>query len=562
MQRSITMKLFRKTVALLMAIALATSSLAGCSGNSDSSSDTSSTATNSSTTSTASDTGTSSTGEEASASALPFDETLTVTMMISENATQPVNPDSSLIQYMKEHLNVDLQLQIIPGSDYATRVATALASNSMPDMIRACQPYQFSQYAPTGMLLNIDDYKEYAPDYYALIDGEDRIGETNKLRINGSMYGFETLEYYRVAIAPINAIRTDLLEEAGLDMPTTWDEFYDALLAIKEKHPDMTGFSSRAGTRTMIGRYAYQLGSGGFNVVDTTNGVYYEPEEDAYIYGPTSENFKAVIEFFAQAYKDGILDPDYATMTQETYWEKLSSGRTMSICDNNSFIGRVFNPALEQIDENAAFDIVPPLENDLGQTRQYRYNKDWTDQIIVSSQVDEPEKVVQFLNWFYTDEGRMLTNFGVEGQDYDIVDGNPMIKQEIVDANSDASDVFTAIQGELGLGLQGLATYVDEYTYHQVSDPIFLEQAEKIDQYTEDGSIVYAPLYPSLSQEDNERATSLQANLNNVFDQEIDKFIIGQRSMDEWDDFVATLESQGASELAEIYNNAYQALQE
>ena len=63
----------------------------------------------------------------------------------------------------------------------------------------------------------------------------------------------------------------------------------------------------------------------------------------------------------------------------------------------------MFNPALEQVDEEAYFDIVPPLENDLGQTRQYRYNKDWTDQIIVSSQVDDPVKVVQFINWFYTD---------------------------------------------------------------------------------------------------------------------------------------------------------------
>lgn len=548
------LKSLKKPAALLLAMALSVSALTGCSGGTESSSGSSSSSgdATSSTVST----------EETSGSALPFEETLTVTMMISETATQQINEESSVVKYIQDNLNVDLQLQVIPSSDYSTRVATALASNSMPDIMRACHPAWFSQYATTGMLLNIDEYKDYAPDYFALVDAEDRVGETNKLRIDGSMYGFQTLEYYRVPIAPINCLRMDLLEEAGLDMPTTWDEFYDALLAIKELHPDMTGFSTRVGTRAMIGRYAYQLGSGGFSVVDTTNGVYYEPEEDAYIYGPTSENFKAVIEFFAQAYQDGILDPDYATMTQETYWEKLSSGRTMSICDNNSFIGRVFNPALEQVDEDAYFDIVPPLENDLGQTRQYRYNKDWTDQIIVSSQVDDPVKVVQFINWFYTEEGRMVTNFGVEGQDYDMVDGNPIIKEEIVEENANASDVFSSIQGQLGLGLQGLATYVDEYTYKQVSDPVFIEQGDEIAQWTEEGTVEYAPLYPSLSEEDNDRATTLQSNLNNVFDQEIDKFITGQRSLDEWDDFVATLEAQGASELAEIYNNAYQALQE
>lgn len=538
------MKNLKKVSALLLALTVVGLTAAGCS-NSDSSSSSSSTESGSS---------------ESNSSGKLFDETLTVSYMVSESPTQQINEDSTIVNYIKENLNVDLQLQVIPSSDYATRVSTALASNSMPDMIRTASVSQITQYAPTGMLLNLDEYKDYAPDYFGIVDADDRIGETNKYRVNGGLYGFQQLEAYRVAIAPINAIRTDLLEEANLEMPTTWEEFYDAMLAIKELHPDMTGFSSRVGTRAMIGRYAYQLGSGGFSVVDTNNGVYYEPEEDAYIYGPTSENFKAVIEFFAQAYQDGLLDPDYATMTQETYWEKLSSGRTMSICDNNSFIGRVFNPALSQIDEDAAFDIVPPLENEFGQTRQYRYNKDWTEFTIVSSQVQNPEKIVQFMNWFYTEEGRMITNFGIEGEDYDIVDGMPTIKQEIVDANADASDVFSAIQSQLGVGHLGLACYIDETTYKQVSDPIFIEQGEEIDEWTEEGTVTYAPVYPGLSEEDNSRATTLQSNLNNVFDQEIDKFIIGQRSMDEWDDFVATLEQQGASELAEIYNNAYQAL--
>ena len=84
------------------------------------------------------------------------------------------------------------------------------------------------------------------------------------------------------------------------------------------------------------------------------------------------------------------------------------------------------------------------------------------------------------MNWFYTEEGRMITNFGIEGEDYDIVDGMPTIKQEIVDANADASDVFSAIQSQLGVGHLGLACYIDETTYKQVSDPIFIEQGEEI----------------------------------------------------------------------------------
>ncbi len=59
------------------------------------------------------------------------------------------------------------------------------------------------------------------------------------------------------------AIRTDLLEEIGVEEPTTFEEYYDDLLKIKEKHPDMYGFGTRNGTNYLVGSFAYALGTGG-----------------------------------------------------------------------------------------------------------------------------------------------------------------------------------------------------------------------------------------------------------------------------------------------------------
>lgn len=71
-------------------------------------------------------------------------------------------------------------------------------------------------------------------------------------------------------------------------------------------------------------------GTGGFPTFATTRGMYYEPESDSYVYGPTSEKFTRVVEFLQNAYKDGLLDPDYATMTKDDLFEKASSGKLMS----------------------------------------------------------------------------------------------------------------------------------------------------------------------------------------------------------------------------------------
>ncbi len=283
------------------------------------------------------------------------------------------------------------------------------------------------------------------------------------------------------------------------------------------------------------------------------------PESDSYVYGPTSEKFTRVVEFLQNAYKDGLLDPDYATMTKDDLFEKASSGKLMSVYDNNSFVGRVYNPALQEIDANAKFDILKPMANEDGNTRSYRYEKDWpNNNSVISVRTKYPERVVELLNWMYTEEGRMITNFGEEGVNYTVdEDGTIVTSQDMIDAQAGASDVAAAVRGELGLGLQGLAQYVDESLDAQITDPIMVENAEKIAEWTEEDLIDYYPLWPSFTEEETSRITELESNINNVFNQEIDGFITGKSTMDDWAGFVETLKSQGTEELEQIFNDAY-----
>ena len=63
------------------------------------------------------------------------------------------------------------------------------------------------------------------------------------------------------------------------------------------------------------------------------------------------------------------------------------------------------------------------------------------------------------LNWMYTEEGRMITNFGEEGTDHTVdADGTIVTSQDLVDSRAGASDVAAAVRGELGLGASGSGT--------------------------------------------------------------------------------------------------------
>lgn len=489
-----------------------------------------------------------------------FPEGLEFTWMRPETSQQTMAVDAPVIKYLKEELNVTINLQPIPEADYETKRATVLASNSMPEVMDRLTNAELAKYASLGMFYCLDDHKELMPNYYALVTAEDRNLENNKFRVDGKMYSFRILEKSRIAVAPAGVIRADLLEEQGIPMPTTWDELYDAMLKIKAAHPDMYAFSQRqstGGTNYLIGQIAYAMGTGGFPTFSKTRGMYYEPRVDKYVYGPTDPNFTIVVEFLANAYKDGLLDPDYAATTQAITFEKLSNNKLFFHYDNNSHAARVFNPALRQINENYRFELVPPLTNKLGETRALRYERDWGNHLVISSRAKNADKIMQVIDWLYSEEGMMISNFGKEGADYDMVDGHPMIQQWLIDATATAKDHFMGIQGYLGVGLHGMGRYIDEYTYTQVTDPLFIEMGNQLDAWTAEGKIQFLPNWPPFTADETDRIVDLEMNLGNVFDQEIDKFITGKRPMTEWPQLVEALKAQGSAELEEIFNTAF-----
>ena len=490
----------------------------------------------------------------------PLEETFSFELMMSESNQVPMVVDSVSVQTIKELLNIELVLRPVPESDFSTKLSTTLATNSMPDVIDNVRIADIRTYGITGMFADLEEYAEYIPDYLGLVLADDRATETAKFRVGGKLYGFRDLEKYRIGVAPAPMIRKDWLAEAGLSEPATWAELYEDLLAIKAAHPDSYAFSSRNGTNYMIGQYAYTLGSGGFQGFNKTNGMYYEPDVDAYVYGPADEDFRIVIEFLSKAYADGLLDPDYAIMTKDLCFEKLSTGGLFFQTDNNTHAARVWNPALQESDPDSGFKMLDPLENSEGQTRQYRYEKDWAGHAVVSSQAEDVEKIMAFYNWLYTDEGTMVTNFGIEGETYDMVDGEPMIKQEILDRHKNDSDQYNGVQGELGVGLLCYAKYIDETTYKQTTDPMMISDGDKLQEATDRGEIQFMPGWPPLSDDQIEREKTLQLQLGAIFDQEINNFISGKRPMSEYDDLIADLKAAGSEELEQIYNDAYASL--
>lgn len=543
----------KRMLAVLLSAGMTLSLLAGCGGGASTKGETE----------TAKETGKETTAAGESGGKL-LEEEMTLEMLQPENAYAPIREDCAVLQEIYNKTNVHLVIKSVPASDYGTKASMYMATNDLPDIMEIGTG-DIKSYARTGMFLNLSEYEEYMPNYLAALNTPERKMDAKSLYLDGNLYSFANLEKFRIGTATMPMIRADLLEEQNLEIPKTWDEFYEVMLKIKEKHPDMYAMSSRMGTNYLLGQLAFPLGTGGFEEFKTNNGMYYEPDQDKYLFGPIQDDFMLVLEFVHNMYQDGLLDPDYAVMTRDICWEKLSSGKLFAYYDNNTFAARTFNPALREIDENARFEIIPPMENSEGDTRSLRYQRDWLGaNLVIRSDIERPEDVVKFMDWMYSEEGANVLNFGIEGETYDMVDGEPIINPELLKKHASSDDVISSIQAEIGAGSNNFAPYIDESWFKQTADPEMVEQGELIDQWTEEGKMMHVrnSLELMYTAEDVEELKTLEANVITLFNQEIDKFITGERDLSEWDSFAKELEETGATKIEEIYNRAYDKMKQ
>lgn len=154
---------------------------------------------------------------------------------------------------------------------------------------------------------------------------------------DGHIYGVPYMYPHSQEIAMFMIARMDLLKEAGIEeVPTTIDEFYNCLVALKEHFGDeyiiLAGpfMPSSEGNENWVIPKTIACAFGIYNdwmVNEETGEVYYMTE---------AEGFPAMVEFLSKLYKEGLIDPDWANNTESTLKEKFTSGKAIITCGNRA----------------------------------------------------------------------------------------------------------------------------------------------------------------------------------------------------------------------------------
>jgi len=176
----------------------------------------------------------------------------------------------------------------------------------------------------------------------------------------------------------------------------------------------------------------------------------------------------------------------------------------------------------------------------------------------ISSQCRNIPAAVKFLNYAYTKQGSLIYNYGIEGQSYTMVDGEPKFTDLML--NNPDGLTPSSVSYIYKIHAAPKLTVVDTRASPTVvKDPESLAWRLKwADDPNVDNSLRLPPL--SLTPEELREYNTIISDINVYAGEMRLRFILGAEPLSKFDDYVAKLYAMKFRRAKEIYQAAYDRL--
>ena len=445
---------------------------------------------------------------------------------------------------LEENTGVDIEWEFAPdGVDDNQAYSLMMTEDELPHLIHYWSTAEEAEeLIQDGIIYDLKEYlPTYAPDYWELINSDPMYIEACSTE-SGAIYKFcSGVEsgYNITYMGP--AVRKDWLDECGLDIPVTLKDWEDMLIAFKEKY-GATFSSPKLG-------FGMSSGTGAF--ADKSAAWYIENDEVTL--ANNQDEYKVFLETMNRWYEEGLMDPDIMTNDGASIRTKCLNNEVGAMFINSSNFRNILADAKET---GAEWIGVPHPVTAAGesvtwiQTRKNNFNTKGT---MITTECSEEELILalKFLNYAYTDEGNMYWNFGNEGVSYTLdANGNPQWTELVTKAEVGAN---TAYKYYCSSGPCIQAEYIIRMLNQGVS-------ADAIDQWTYNTDAArnqYMPIL-NLTADEGLAYTDTWAAIETYVSENITAFIFGDKSLDDWNEYVTTLDKMGLGECQKIQQAAYE----
>lgn len=440
----------------------------------------------------------------------------------------------------------EIDQRVISG-DLPDAVMTKLAQTNVygPQGVFADLAPYIEKYAP-----NLQKYIDDNPDYKALVTDKD-----------GHIYGLckETPIF-----ADLIGYRVDQFKAAGIDPDSivTIDDFTKALETLKAYYgKDNPNYYPLTGRDTAI-RFASWFGAAS-NISSTeSNGIYINGHYKDGSIDIMNDGAYKMVETMKKWYDEGLIQPEWVA---GTFGE--ADGEAAMLNGNGSVFYDYYNRA-EWFMENGGPDNDPNyqmgvlnfIKDDNGNpqkmTVSMKYNDECVTAVNANCSEDKIKTILTFIDYFYTEEGEILANYGVEGESFK-TDANGD-KEFIVDYQTEEATPAGEKRWSFLSDRFTVCKPVDNEAFFKWNAPLIAEATGRL--FTDENLGTSYVL--RFTDDQSKEITNLLASVYDAQMSGITQFIDGTRELtpDNWAAFQQEMNDMGLSRIEEIQLAAYQAM--
>ncbi|TVX99178.1 extracellular solute-binding protein [Cohnella terricola] len=440
-----------------------------------------------------------------------------------------------------------------PANQGRETLNVLLASGELPDMMEFewdTFPGGPDKAIADGYILRLNEVIErYAPNLSRYLREHPEIDKQVKTG-SGNYYVFpfirgdDKLLTYQ---GPI--LRQDWLDELGLPVPETIDEWHTVLKAFKERKGVDAPLTFLGVPQPLFG-----LGGGAFVGAFGVSIGFYQ-DEGRVKYGALEPGYKSFLGLFRQWYSEGLIDRNIATVDTKTMDASILTGRSgASVWNAGAGIG-TWQPFLQTKEPNARLAPAPyPVlkKGERPKFGQRSFDYVGTGGVAISAKSPNVEAAARMLDYGYSEEGHLLFNFGIEGQSYMIKDGYPTYTDLILN-NSDK------LAPSQALAMYTRASYFGPF----VQDVRYVEQYYNLPEQKRavelwSGTDARLHMLPRVPMEEWESAelSAIMQDVETLVEEMSLKIILGIEPLDSYDDCVADLRALGVERAIALQEKA------
>lgn len=450
----------------------------------------------------------------------------------------------------EEMFNVEFDFQYVPATNEEEIFNITMASGDIPDIMTAGNWDRLHKYSEAWWPLNdfiigkyeyLEKYFFDDPYVYALSAEQD--GQIKILSMISEQF-----------IGDVLLVRGDLVEKWGIDLSQvkTKEDWYEVLKFVKSKDDKIIPYMTRKGTNGLIQRLCEGWsGIKEYEFVDEDNTVKY---------GAADPRMKEVVEWLNMLYREGLIDQEYPTTNTAAWQEQVLGDGVFLTHDNASTRIRWAETEWKNLGiTDRYYMAVPPIqpdENIKGYTTIHYPKLRNALAIYIGAEEGKVDRILEMINYTFSPEGFILSNYGIEGVSFRY---NEEGEIEYIPEYQEAVDNKTMPPEKI---IRGSFTEKIKLEPNGIYMPNNRDNEHIITaaKLYEDGGLIKRNWLEAIrfTDEELDEVTQLKADIRTYTDENLDKFIMGIRPTEEWDDFVAGFKNLNLDRYLEIYNTAFQ----